>query len=308
MKTKKIIIISLFLAIACLVTGIAGGIFISLKRSTSQNLSPEHYFSKSEQVSSITDIVGERSTFTSVNEASPDNTAVLESSDENGNADISNKAENGTAASSDEAEAAPKSQPLEKASESSSIIYNYSSNTVQQDVADYVAYLKSEKNFIEITNVRKNAQDESSTTRYLAGASQDEDSYLSITISEGADSYSISAVKENQPWNSFLTELWNTSYHQFSAEETSPTIVSAEEHVRSASQQFLNLPHPTDAYRFISKRGLIRVNNNDYYCVSAYLPNEIGTFDYECAFLVDAASGAIKYQYDESTGETFLLQ
>lgn len=288
MKTKKKIIIPLFLAIACLITGITGGIFISLKRNAYQNISPEHYFSKSEQVSSITGIVGERSIFTSVNETSPDNTTAADSSDK--------------------AAEALEEQPLEKPSESSSIVYNYSSDTVQQDVEDYVTYLKSEKDFIEITGAHTDAGDEPSTTRYLAGASQDEDSYLSLTIKESTDSYSISAVKEAQPWTSFLTELWNTSYQQTAPAETSPTIVSAEEQVRSASQQFLKLPNPTDSYRFISKRGLIRLNSSDYYCVSAYLPNEIGTFDYECAFLVDSASGAVKYQYDESTGEAFLLQ
>lgn len=296
MKSKKKILIPLSLAIICLVAGIAGGIFITLKKNAGPNTSPEYYFSKSEEVPSITGIVGERSIFTSATETVRDAVSFLEAA-------VNPKAEPTETADD------PKAQPLETSSEDSAIVYNYVSDTVKQDVDEYVAYLESEKNFIELTNLRKDekAKDPSSNTRCLAGASQDKESFLSITITEDVDSYSISAVKENQPWDLFVAELWKSSYHLLAAEDAVPTTVSAEEQVRSATQKELNLPYPPENYKFISKRGQIRVDGNDYYCVSAYLPNETGTFDYECAFLLDAASGAIEYQYDEATGKTIPL-
>lgn len=282
---KKKILIPLFLAIVCLTVGIAGGLLISLKKNTEKNTSPDYYFSKSEQIPSVTGIVGERSLIPS-SETAPSNEPI-----------------SAPAASQPFSE----SQSLEsQASESSAVVYKYYSNTVEQDVKDYVEYLKSEKNFIDISDVET---DESNSASYhLAGASQDEDAYLSIAISETSDSYTVTTTKESEPWYSYVTELWNNSRKQTSVSSPHPTMVSAEDQVRSSTQQFLNLSRPVSDYKFIAQRGLININGTDYYCVSAYLPNETGTFDYECAFLLDASSGTITYQYNESTGQTLHLQ
>lgn len=90
-------------------------------------------------------------------------------------------------------------------------------------------------------------------------------------------------------------------------EVTDITMVAAEETVRSADQELLDLQRPVADYKFISKRGLIRLDGNDYYCVSAYLPNVNGSFDYAGAYLLDSASGTITHHYDEATGEISAL-
>ncbi len=327
MKSRKKFLIPLILAVIFLAVGAAGGIYINSRRTN--NAPPDHYFARSEQISSMTDIVGERSLAEAVPEPVPSDAETVPAASD---AAVS---ESAASLEGEENEAQIEADSPSGADSPEAKVYRYySSENARQDVDSYIEYLKTEKHFIDVTDAQKeDAEDKAAASEAgsasstgsaqdgagaesrkkvhrLAGASQDSDSYLSITITEEADGYTVTTVKENQPWAAYFTQLWDSALHQAGTDNTEPqpSLASAEETVRTADQQLLGLPAPASEYEFIAKRGLVRLNGNDYYCVSAYRANDTETFDYEGAYLLDASSGKIMYRYDEATGDAQLLR
>ncbi len=324
MKSRKKFLIPLILAIIFLAVGAAGGIYINSRRTN--NAPPDHYFARSEQISSMTDIVGERSLAEAVPEPVPSEAETVPAASD---AAVSESAASESAASLEGEEYGTQAEAASSGADSpeAKVYRYYSSENARQDVDSYIEYLKTEKHFIDVTDAQKeDAEDKAAASstaaqdgagaesrkkvHRLAGASQDSDSYLSITITEEADGYTVTTVKENQPWAAYFTQLWDSTLHQAGTDNTEPqpSLASAEETVRTADQQLLGLPAPSSEYEFIAKRGLVRLNGNDYYCVSAYRANDTETFDYEGAYLLDASSGKIMYRYDEATGDAQLLR
>ncbi len=347
MKSGKKFLIPLILAVIFLAVGAGGGIYINSRRAA--NVPPDHYFARSEHISSVTDIVGERSLAQETSQPAPsqeapqtleptlpNGEAAAEGSPEKGDPEkgdlgetVSPEGDSGESASGEAQESLTTETEAADASPETKVYRYRSSESARADVDSYIQYLKTEKHFIDVTDaLAENEKKEGGTPgsaasagassaeqgeqriHRLAGASQDSDSYLSITITEEEDGYTVTTVKENQPWAAYFTQLWDSSLNraQLQNTEPQPTLATAEETVRKAGQELLKLPAPVSEYEFIAKRGLVRIDGNDYYCVSAYRSNDTETFDYECAYLLDASSGKIMYQYDEATGDARKLR
>lgn len=362
MKSGKKFLIPLILAVIFLAVGAGGGIYINSRRAA--NVPPDHYFARSEHISSVTDIVGERSLAQETSQPAPsqeapqtlepklpNGEAAAEGSPEKGDPakgasekgdsakgdpeksvlgeTVSPEGDSGESASGEAQESLPAETEAADASPETKVYRYQSSESARADVDSYIQYLKTEKHFIDVTDAlaedekkeggtpgsaasagASSAEQGERRIHRLAGASQDSDSYLSITITEEEDGYTVTTVKENQPWAAYFTQLWDSSLNraQLQNTEPQPTLATAEETVRKAGQELLKLPAPVSEYEFIAKRGLVRIDGNDYYCVSAYRSNDTETFDYECAYLLDASSGKIMYQYDEATGDARKLR
>ena len=121
----------------------------------------------------------------------------------------------------------------------------------------------------------------------------------------------MTALKKGEAWNSYVTQLWDEEKkrnRQKTPEEPKSTMQIAEEKVRSMSQEALKLQEPVDTYSFVCTPGLIKLEDKDFYRVSAYKKKENGTMIYECAYLVECASRKVSYKYNYVTEETELLE
>ena len=137
------------------------------------------------------------------------------------------------------------------------------------------------------------------------------DAYLEIIIEAEDDSFTVTALKKGEAWNSYVTQLWDEEKkknRQKTPEEPKSTMQIAEEKVRSMSQEALKLQEPVDTYSFVCTPGLIKLEDKDFYRVSAYKKKENGTMIYECAYLVECASRKVSYKYNYVTEETELLE
>ena len=141
-------------------------------------LPPEYYFAKEDELSSVTDIVGERGfedlsprDEESGSQDGTEETEVQESTEE-GNAE--------TTAAEASVDADKEGLSVEK--------YRYiAGENTPTDVKEYIAYLTEKKNFIDLTQEEgedeEEPEEEKKTYTYkLAGPSHDSDAYLEITI------------------------------------------------------------------------------------------------------------------------------
>jgi hypothetical protein len=255
---------------------------------------PTYYFSKDEDISSVTEIVGERDF--KKQEASE---ASLETETK----------ETSSAGAS---------------SQASGMRARYKYFNVEDtsaDIKNYMDYLEEKKNFINITDQSQQPEsgqpstDEASKTSaeiyQLAGPSKDSSSYLSITLESEADSYTVTTSKENQPWNTYFKDQWNQQKKIISDFEKQPkstnTIEQAEEAVRAQSQEKLGLPEAIDSYKYITASGISKIDGNDYYKVRTYKRQPDNTLTYVATYLFDYNTGSVAFQYDEVTGKAIPL-
>ena len=261
----------LFIGVLLLASVVSTALVIAVRgKKETEPVPPQFYFAKSEKVPSVTDVVGDR-TF----------------------------------------EAIPEEEEETSSGEALSVEkYRYfSSDTSDADVRSYMDYLMENKNFLDITEAEdeSEADEKKGKTFRLTGPSEDEESYLEITITVENGSYTVSAVKEGKSWNSYIASLWEAEKNdreRVKQPEQGGTRQIAEEKVRSMSQKELKLPEPVSRYEFIAGPGLVYVDGKNFYRVSAYRKQENGTLTYECAYLMDYSSQNVCYKYNDVTEET----
>lgn len=258
---------------------------------------PAYYFAKEDNISSLTEVVGERvfEEINPVDDGDGESTAAPEET--TGQADTAAPEE--TAGQADTA--ALDGEEREE-------YHYYPTEDAAADLQAYKDYLMQEKHFIEPAAEDEDMED--TTTEdpveircILAGPSSDENSYLEITLAAGQTACTITAVKKDEAWDGYVARLYEEEKKkvQKQPEETISTRQIAEDTVRGMSQGQLALPEPVKNYEFITNPGLIMVDGTNYYRVSAYKKQENGTLSYECAYLMDFASGDVSYKFDDVT-------
>lgn len=262
-------------------------------------VAPTYYFSKDEDISSVTEIVGERDFVKQ--EAS-------EASLETETKETGNQTEKPIESSADAA--SQTSDPGE------SYKYLHVEDT-SADIKSYMDYLEGKKNFINVTDKSQQAEsgqasaDEttkaSSEIYQLAGPSKDSASYLSITLESEADSYTVTTSKESQPWGTYFKDQWNQQKKIIEDFEKQPkaanTIEQAEDAVRSQSQEKLGLPEASDSYEYIASPGISKIDGNNYYTVRTYKRQPDDTLIYIATYLFDYNTSSVAFQYNEVTGK-----
>jgi len=262
-------------------------------------VAPTYYFSKEEDISSVTEIVGERDF-----EKQEASEASLETETKE-TVDQTDK---------------PKESSAGTASRTSGLAASYKYLHVEDtsaDIKSYMDYLEEKKNFINVTDQSKQSEpgqpsaDEtlktSSEFYQLAGPSKDSASYLSITLESEADSYTVTTSKEDQPWGTYFKDQWNQQKKIITEFEKQPkatnTIEQAEDAVRSLSQEKLGLAEASDSYEFIVSPGISKIDGKNYYKVRTYKRQPDSTLVYIATYLFDYETSIVAFQYDEVTGK-----
>lgn len=285
MRKKRIIIIAGILILAAAAAAAVSALAIKRGREEKAELPPESYFAKTEELPSVTDILGERNF---------EKLGLGEAA----------KVRKAGAQEQEETETVPKESAAEDLMEK---YRYYPVEDAKEEVHQYRDYLMSERNFLDVTGVDQEETEKEGVSCRLAGPSREEGCYLEITIETEGSSYTVTAVKKKEPWNSYVSRLWEEEKTKKTAAETEEPKSSreiAEERVRSMTQAQLKLPEPVSSYEFIANPGLVNVDGKDYYQVGAYKKLENGTLTYECAYLMDYASGNVDYKYDDVTEKT----
>ncbi len=261
-------------------------------------VAPTYYFSKEEDISSVTEIVGEREFEKQEASLASLETETKETADQT---DKPKESSAGTVSRTSGLEASYKYLHVEDTS---------------ADIKSYMDYLEGKKNFINVTDQSKQTEpgqpsaDEtlktSSEFYQLAGPSKDSASYLSIILESEADSYTVTTSKEDQPWNTFFKDQWDQQKKKISDFEKQPkatnTIEQAEDAVRSLSQEKLGLAEASDSYEFIVSPGISKIDGKNYYKVRTYKRQPDSTLIYIATYLFDYETSNVAFQYDEVTG------
>ncbi|WP_312427178.1 hypothetical protein [Lacrimispora sp.] len=260
-------------------------------------VAPTYYFSKEEDISSVTEIVGER------------DFEKLETSDASSETETKETVDQITESSAD------------TASRTSGLEASYKYLNVEDtsaDIKSYMDYLEGKKNFINVTDKSEPSDsgqpsaDETPKTSsefyQLAGPSKDSASYLSITLESEADSYTVTTSKENQPWSTYFKDQWNQQKKIIADFDKLPkatnTKEQAEDAVRSLSQETLGLSEASDSYEFIVSPGISKIDGKNYYKVRTYKRQPDSTLIYIATYLFDYETSNVAFQYDEVTGKT----
>lgn len=292
---KKTVIIILAVGIALMIISIAALLGRMAARRDRTPQPPARYFAKSENLSSVTEVVGDRR-FETVTDG------AVENREETSAAEPAETSETGLTES---AAAEEKGENIER--------YAYfPTESVEEDVTAYMDYLKSEKTFLDVTEGEGDPEEGAQTRIYrLSGPSEDEKCHLEITIEIADNSYTLTAAKVDEPWNSYVSGLWTEEKKKEAnrkPEEAVSSMEMAQEAVKSLGEARLNLPKPIDQYDFRTGMGVVNVDGRDYYKVGTYERQENGTVTYECAYLVDYDSGAVAYKYNDATDEKEALK
>lgn len=308
-KNKRVVVL-LVAALFIIIIGAAQAIILlSMKNKNTEKekvvKAPGYYFSKDEDISSFTTIVGERA----YEEPAP----IPESSEQSEKADSTAKESDGAAKSGTEAED-------KAASGEAKDTYKYVHlDNASADLKSYKDYLETKKSFIDVTKENAAAESTESETKtedtecyQLAGPSSDSKAYLSITLESAGDSVTITADKGSESWNDFFKNQWNEQKKVISDIQKQPksetSIETAENTVRSQGQEKLKLTESPDSYKFIASPGISKIEGKNYYTVRTYKRLPDNTLTYIATYLCDCSDNSVGFQYDEITGQTTPLE
>ncbi|MFT4106494.1 MAG: hypothetical protein QM657_12095 [Lacrimispora sp.] len=182
---------------------------------------------------------------------------------------------------------------------------------VSADLNTYKKYLEEEKNFIDVTGNSQSEESSSSEEQAeiyeLAGPSSDSGSYLSITLAAEQKGYTVTALKQSQPWSAYFKTIWDQQKKELadtgSSSETNSTIEQAEKSVSVLGREKLGLPEAADSYEYIAAPGIAKIDGSNYYTVRTYKRQADSTLIYITTYLSDYSTGDVAFQYDEITGE-----
>ena len=298
-KNKRVLVL-LAAALMIIIIGSAQAIILltAKKKDVSKEQvqkAPSFYFSKDEDISSVTEIVGEREF-----EKQP----ASEAGQETETKETGSQAQEAGESSAGSSPQTPGSEDRYK--------YLHVDDT-SADLKSYMDYLEGEKNFINVTDrsqkpgqtTTEEASKADTEIYQLAGPSKDSSSYLSITLESQAGSYTVTTAKENQPWNTYFKDQWNQQKKVIADFEKQPkatnTIEQAEETVRSQGQEKLGLPDAAESYEYIAAPGISKIDGKNYYTVRAYKRHSDDTLIYVASYLFDYDTSSVAFQYDEVT-------
>ena len=303
-KNKRVVVL-LVAALFIVIIGAAQAIIllsVRNKNTVKEKVakSPEYYFSKDEDISSFTAIVGDRTY--------EEPKSVPESSKETEKSDTDKKESDaeGKAASEGDTSAADQQKDT----------YKYINlDDPSADLKSYKNYLETQKSFIDVTeessaaeNTESETNSENSECYQLAGPSSDSKSYLSITLESEGDSVTVTAGKGSESWNDYFKNQWNQQKKVISDIKKQPksetSIEQAENTVRSQGQEKLKLTESADSYQFIASPGISKIDGKDYYTVRTYKRMPDNTLTYVATYLYDCADNSVSFQFDEITGQT----
>ncbi len=309
-KNKRVVIL-LVAALFIVIIGAAQAIILlSMKNKNTVKekvaKAPVFYFSKDEDISSFTTIVGERT----YEEPAP----VPESSDETKKSEAVKKESDDAAKSGTEAEGKAASQG-DTADEAKGTYKYVHLENASADLKTYKDYLETQKSFIDVTKENTTAESAESETKsenaecyQLAGPSSDSKTYLSITLETAGDSVTVTAGKGSESWNDFFKNQWNEQKKVISDIQKQPksetSIEQAENTVRSQGQEKLKLTESADSYQFIASPGITKIEGKNYYTVRTYKRLPDSTLAYVATYLCDCNDNSVGYQFDEVTGQT----
>lgn len=309
-KNKRVVIL-LVAALFIVIVGAAQAIILlSLKNKNTVKekvaKAPDYYFSKDEDISSFTTIVGERT----YEEPAP----VPESSEETKKSEAEEKESNDAAKSGTEAEgkAASEGDTADEAKDTYTYVHLENASA---DLKTYKDYLETQKSFIDVTKENTTAESAESETKsenaecyQLAGPSSDSKTYLSITLETAGDSVTVTAGKGSESWNDFFKSQWNEQKKVISDIQKQPksetSIEQAENTVRSQGQEKLKLTESADSYQFIASPGITKIEGKNYYTVRTYKRLPDSTLAYVATYLCDCSDNSVGFQFDEVTGQT----
>ena len=246
---------------------------------------PEYYFSKNEDISSFTTIVGKR-TF---EKQEPDSESAAKSA-----ADAKSST----------------TTPVEPED-----TYKYVNlDNASEDLKSYKDYLETKKSFIDVTaestaaaSTEGETKSENAEFYQLSGPSNDSKSYLSITLESSGNSVTVTAGKGSESWNDYFKNQWDQQKQVISdiqkQSKAETTIEQAENTVRSQSQEKLKLSESTDSYQFIASPGISKIDGKDYYTVRTYKRLPDSTLTYIATYLCDCSDNSVGFQYDEVSGK-----
>ena len=309
-KNKRVVVL-LVAALFIVIIGAAQAIIllsIRNKNTVKEKVakSPEYYFSKDEDISSFTAIVGDRTY------EEPE--SVPESSKETEKTDSAKKESD--PASTSESEGKTASEGDTSAADQQKDTYKYVKlDNASADLKSYKDYLETQKSFIDVTEESTAAETTESETKsensecyQLAGPSSDSKSYLSITLESEGDSVTVTAGKGSESWNDYFKNQWNQQKKVISDIKKQPksetSIEEAENTVRSQGQEKLKLTESADSYQFIASPGISKIDGKDYYTVRTYKRLPDNTLTYVATYLCDCADNSVSFQFDEITGQT----
>ncbi|NNJ32357.1 hypothetical protein [Lacrimispora defluvii] len=309
-KNKRVVIL-LVAALFIVIIGAAQAIILlSMKNKNAVKekvaKAPDYYFSKDEDISSFTTIVGERT----YEKPAP----VPESSEETKKSGAEKKESDDAAKSGTEAEgkAASEGDTADKANDTYKYVHLENASA---DLKTYKDYLETQKSFIDVTKENTTAESTESETKsenaecyQLAGPSSDSKTYLSITLETAGDSVTVTAGKGSESWNDFFKKQWNEQKKVISDIQKLPksetSIEKAENTVRSQGQEKLKLTESADSYQFIASPGITKIEGKNYYTVRTYKRLPDSTLAYVATYLCDCSDNSVGFQYDEVTGQT----
>ncbi len=300
---------------------------------------PAFYFTEEDGVSSVTAVLGERRYEKFLEDVFADGTVIRETEETQETETtaeetetVSQSTQTGEETAGTETESADAgTQEEETIQPVVREVYQYypqEEGDVRKDIREYMEYLQSEKNFLDISDIMDSdkemegvadlVEEEDSQAQgfWLAGPAANAESYLILSIVQYPDFYQVRTKVGEKPWTQYVAGLWeerdqvqtdtvlpNPGQPQPAVTTPGvPTKQYLEEKIASMSQEELKLPEPTENYDFIVSEGVVYVEEEEYFRVTAYRPGEKGTLRYECTYLMDI-DGNLHYTYDEVTGE-----
>ncbi len=302
-KNKRVLVLLAAAVIIMIIGSAQALIVLSVKKKNGpaekMQQAPSYYFSKDEEISSVTEIVGERDF---------KKPPVSDDGQEKETSNPHDKTQENKESSADAPTQADNRQEER---------YKYlHAEDISADLKKYKDYLEGEKHFIDVTDKSRqtgqSSTEETSETGseiyHLAGPSKDTSSYLYIILESETDSYTVTVCKESQPWNTYYKNQWDQQKKIIAEFEKQPkastTIEQAAETVRAQGQEKLGLPETADSYEYIPSPGISKIEGENYYAVRTYKRQTDDTLIYVASYLFDYDTGSVAFQYDETTGKT----
>lgn len=344
--SKKLLLLLFLVAVVILAfaAGIAAAVLVPRlleQRRIAAELkaleAPAFYFTEEDAVSSVTVVLGERRYEKFLEDIFEDGTVIRETEGTESTAEetqtLSQSVQEGTEGTETEStETATQEETVQPVVREVYQYYPQEEDGIQKDIREYMEYLQSEKNFLDISDIMDadkemegvadllEEEDSQVQGYWLVGSGANPESYLILSIVQYPEYYQVRTKVGEKSFTQYVAGLWEerdqvqadtgllnagqpiTGQRPAVTSPDVPTQQYLEEKIASMSQEELKLPEPTENYEFMVNNGAVYVEGTEYFRVTAYRPNEEGTLSYECTYLMDI-DGNLHYTYDEVTGE-----
>ncbi|MEG2667198.1 MAG: hypothetical protein RR920_00845 [Lachnospiraceae bacterium] len=179
------------------------------------------------------------------------------------------------------------------------------------DIETYGTYLKDKKQFVDATSLIESSKDTKeqgkdkstgSSYQFVGETSKDKGKKtVWIKIDSKDSGYTVTLSTKDQTLADVKNEL--------DGKEEDDVLAwgDAISKITSKSAEELGLSLTPAEYDYVPFEGRTVINDEDYFEIRTYLPNEIGTRDFVALFFVKCKKGDIIYKIDETTGQPVLV-